>query len=309
MTSPRIIHTQQEALALFQEQPLRHIDVSTGGQVAYRRVGQGPDVLFVHGWPVSGATFRRLLPFLSPHVTCHIVDLIGAGHSRFTAGETPLNLDTHISAVREVVDTLKLDDLAVVGHDSGGLIARHALGLDQRVRSMALFNTEQPCGLNWKVRKYLFLGQLPGFSHTLSMLANNRLLRPMPLLLGDCFHDRTLLEGSFDDLFLKPLKTDSNRRWAAGHLLRNFDTTRIQELAELHTKMQIPVKLVWGEDDTYFPVAQAREMVGDFPSASIEVIPHSKLFVHEEWPEQAAQAILPTLLLSREETHTLNKAS
>ena len=27
-------------------------------------VGSGPDVLFVHGWPVSGATFRLLLPHL-----------------------------------------------------------------------------------------------------------------------------------------------------------------------------------------------------------------------------------------------------
>ena len=46
---------------------------------AYRRVGVGPDVLFVHGWPVSGATFRTLLPHLVDHVTCHVVDLPGAG--------------------------------------------------------------------------------------------------------------------------------------------------------------------------------------------------------------------------------------
>ena len=63
--------------------PDRFLDVGAG-EVAYRRVGTGPDVLFVHGWPVSGATFRTLLPHLADHVTCHVIDLPGAGSSRFT---------------------------------------------------------------------------------------------------------------------------------------------------------------------------------------------------------------------------------
>ena len=45
-------------------------------------------MLFVHGWPVSGATFRTLLPYLVEHVTCHLIDLPGAGSSRFDADTT-----------------------------------------------------------------------------------------------------------------------------------------------------------------------------------------------------------------------------
>ena len=56
--------TMNQATDLFRAEPHRHIDV-VEGRVAYRRVGTGPDVLFVHGWPVSGATFRYLLPYLS----------------------------------------------------------------------------------------------------------------------------------------------------------------------------------------------------------------------------------------------------
>ena len=95
--------------------------------MAYRRVGNGPDVLFVHGWPVSGATFRTLLPQLVDHVTCHVIDLPSAGSSRFDAG-TKLSIHQHIESVRRVVDHLGLDDVALVGHDSGGLISRHAMG-------------------------------------------------------------------------------------------------------------------------------------------------------------------------------------
>ncbi len=46
------------AADLFRSAPHGWLDVGAG-EVAYRRVGTGPDVLFVHGWPVSGATFRR----------------------------------------------------------------------------------------------------------------------------------------------------------------------------------------------------------------------------------------------------------
>lgn len=53
-----------DAADLFRREPARFLDVGTA-DVAYRIVGSGPDVLFVHGWPVSSATFRTLLP-ISP---------------------------------------------------------------------------------------------------------------------------------------------------------------------------------------------------------------------------------------------------
>ena len=116
--------TAEAASDLFRRAPDRFLDVGAG-EVALRSVGHGPDVLFVHGWPVSGATFRTLLPHLADHVTCHVIDLPGAGSSRFTA-DTPLTVEQHIRSVRRVLDLMELDDVAVVGHDSGGMIARHA---------------------------------------------------------------------------------------------------------------------------------------------------------------------------------------
>ncbi len=68
--------TTAEASDLFRAPPPRHVDVGNG-QVAVRSVGSGPDVLLVHGWPASGATFRSLLPLLTPHLRCHVVDLSG----------------------------------------------------------------------------------------------------------------------------------------------------------------------------------------------------------------------------------------
>ncbi|MEM8933946.1 MAG: alpha/beta fold hydrolase, partial [Acidobacteriota bacterium] len=173
----------------FRSSPDRHLDVGAG-QLAYRRFGTGPDVLFVHGWPVSGATYRGLLPHLAPHVTCHVIDLVGAGDSRFDRS-TPIDIEQHITSVRKAVDLLGLARVAAVGQDSGGLIARHALAGDPRLRAMALIDTEQPNGLHWRFKQFLVMAKLPGFMHLLAWAAMQPALRRHPMLLGGCFVDRT----------------------------------------------------------------------------------------------------------------------
>ncbi len=285
--------TQDDALALFRAPPARHIDVGEGA-VAYRRVGQGPDVLFVHGYPVSGATFRRLLPHLVDHVTCHVIDLPGAGDSRFDR-QTRISIEQHFETVRRVVDALGFERFAVVGHDSGGMIARHAVAGDPRLAAVALVDTEQSRGLNWRFRQFLAMAKLPGFAEVLAWAANVPSLRRNKFLLGDCFTDRSLLDGPFAELFLVPLRDDADRRWAADALVKSFRAEHVTGLAEVHARIDVPVQLVWADKDPFFPLAWAQEMVDEFADARLHVVEGAKLFVHEEFDVEVAAAILPTL--------------
>jgi haloalkane dehalogenase len=189
--------TASDAAELFRAEPQTHLDVSAG-DVAYRTVGSGPDVLFVHGWPVGGATFRTLLPYLAEHVTCHLLDLPGAGSSRFTP-DSPLSIDQHIDAVRRAADLLELQRFAVVGHDSGGMIARHALAGDGRLAAMGLIDTEQPHGLSWRFKLFLANRHVPGFGSALGRLAGRSRLRRNGFVLGDAFVDRSLVDREFDE--------------------------------------------------------------------------------------------------------------
>lgn len=285
--------TRADAVDLFRRAPERHIDVGAG-EVAYRRVGAGPDVLFVHGWPVSGATFRGLLPHLADHLTCHVIDLPGAGSSRFDAA-TPLSVDQHIASVRAVVDALGVERLAVVGHDSGGLIARHAVAGDPRLRAMGLIDTEQSQGLNWRFRLFLAGRHLPGFPAVLRWAVGRKRIRRSDFLLGGAFADKALLDGEFDELFLGPLRRSPEHLDAAIRVLRTFRAQHVHELGAVHRRIEVPVQLVWGAGDPFFPLAWAREMVGTFPDARLQVIEGARLFSHEEKPEAVAEALLPVL--------------
>lgn len=285
--------TAAGAADLFRSEPTAYIDVGSG-EVGLRSIGSGPDVLFVHGWPVSGATFRGLLPHLVDHVTCHVIDLPGAGSSRFDA-TTTITVDRHIETVRRVVDQLGLDDIAVVGHDSGGLIARHALAGDPRVRSWGLIDTEQPAGLSWRFRQFLMGARLPGFGAALAWILGKPRLRRSELVLGGAFTDRTLIDGDFDEFFLRPIHTDPRRRDAAVKLIDSFDVRYVSALAELHRHINVPVQLVWGEHDPFFPPSRAKAMADTFADARLAVIPDTRLFCHEERPAEVAAALLPLL--------------
>jgi pimeloyl-ACP methyl ester carboxylesterase len=285
--------TRTDAADMFREEPEAWLD-APGGRVAYRRVGEGPDVLFVHGWPASGATFRALLPELADHVTCHLIDLPGAGSSRFDV--EGVTVDGHIRSVRGVLDQLGLDDVAVVGHDSGGLIARHALVGDPRVRSYGLLDTELPGALSWRFWMFLRAGRLPGFGSALAWATQQPWVVRQPLVLGGAFTDPALLSGEFDEFFLDPLRRDPERRRAAVHLVRSFQAHHVKSLADVHPRIDVPVQLVWGADDPFFPVQRVREAAHTFPDAALEVIPGARLFAHEERPAEVAAALLPTLV-------------
>jgi len=284
--------TAAEASDLFRREPDRYLDVGAG-EAALRTVGTGPHVLFVHGWPVSGATFRRLLPHLVDHVTCHVIDFPSTGSSRFDA-DTPMSIARHVETVRRVVDQLDVDRIAVVGHDSGGMIARHAMAGDPRLVAMGLIDTEQS-DPSWRFRSFLAARHLPGVAVALGWVAGQPRLRRSKLVFGDAFADRSHLDGEFAEFFFDPLHDDQAKRTAAATLMRSFDMSDVTSLPGIHARLDVPVKLVWGDQDPFFPVERARAMVSEFPDASIDVLPGVGLFAHEEAPAEVAAALLPTL--------------
>lgn len=287
--------TANTASDLFRRPPDQWITTGPNTDVAYRRIGVGPDVLFVHGWPASGATYRGLLPHLADHVTCHLLDLPGAGHSRF-GKESDLSITGHADAIRTVVDELELSDVAVVGHDSGGMFARFALAGDERVRAWGLVDTEQPPKAHWRFAAFLKIKYVPNFERVLGWAVNRRRLRRNEFVLGSCFQDRSLLDGEFEEFFLRPLGQDSHRRMGAGMFARNFDLELFGELANLHAKIEVPVHLVWGDDDPFFPLDRTEAMMSGFGGpVELTIIEGGRLFHHEEFPDKVAAALLPTL--------------
>mgnify|MGYP003141836567 FL=1 len=54
-------------------------------------IGQGPDLVLVHGWSMHSGVWSPLLELLSEHFRCHLVDLPGHGQSDWHEGDFDLN--------------------------------------------------------------------------------------------------------------------------------------------------------------------------------------------------------------------------
>jgi len=66
------------ATRFYVDAPVQRVDTGTARLVC-RRYGSGPPLLLVHGFPLSGFTWRKVLPELSARHTCWVPDLPGMG--------------------------------------------------------------------------------------------------------------------------------------------------------------------------------------------------------------------------------------
>jgi pimeloyl-[acyl-carrier protein] methyl ester esterase len=98
-------------------------------------LGQGPDVVMLHGWGLHGGVFSRVAEQLAARFCVHLVDLPGHGAS-------PALARFDADAVAEIVAAHFPLPAHVVGWSLGGLIAQHwAARHPDRVKSLALIAT------------------------------------------------------------------------------------------------------------------------------------------------------------------------
>jgi len=229
------------------------------------------------------------VPKLSTDFTCHVIDLPGTGDTETTPG-TRLAIDLNTAVVLQVIDVLGVDRYAVVGNDSGGLIAREiAAERPEQVSAVVITGSEIPGHASTQIKRLKRLVRLPGVVSVTSFVLRNRWLRRSPLGLSDCFADMTASDGDFAAAMLEPFR-DRRTMDRQLELLRTFDLHHVDGLFDVHPKITAPTLMVWGESDPYFPVAKAREMAPQFGGeVTFEVIPEAKLLVHEEHPARFAE--------------------
>jgi pimeloyl-ACP methyl ester carboxylesterase len=275
----------------FRSVPLAYADVGTA-EIAYRSVGEGPPVLLLHGWPFSSASFRAIVQRLASRFRCILPDTPGLGETRWRE-DTPFGFADQVRTLRAFVDEVGLGHYALVGHDTGGTLAR-LLALSDRERAgrLVVMNTEIPGHRPPWIPLYQRLAALPGSAWTFGRLLRSSAFRRSTLAYGPCFADPRLLDDDFFDCFVAPLV--SSTRCVAGVMryLRGIDWELIDGLAARHRELVQGTLLLWGARDTVFPITHARRMVAQFPAGTRLVeIPAASFLVHEERPDVVAEAV------------------
>lgn len=276
------------ALTEFQTARVHHVNVD-GLPIAYRRIGQGPPLLMIHGWPLSGVTYRAMIQQLRHQFTCYVPDLPGAGDTPWDPRTREVFSD-FTQLLEGFVDALSLSPYALVGHDSGGAMARNlAARHPQRVRALLLTNTETPGHVSMLIRAMQAAARVPGSAVLFRAMLDWGAFRRSRYGFGSCFGNRDLIDSEFRQTLAQDVT-------GAIQVMRRFDLSAAHGLEALHAKITAPTVLVWGEDDPFFSVDRARAMAPQFAGPTeLHVVPRTRLLVHEEAPERVVSHAMPVL--------------
>lgn len=266
----------------------QYVEVGTS-KLAYEKSGTGPNLIFLHGWPLHRATWRNVIASL-PDATCYQLDFPGCGETVTDAGDV-VSMPGHVDATVEFVKALGLDDVVLVGNDSGGLIARMvAARMPSQVTGLILIGTEIPGQHPKLIDQLQLMMKLPGAAAvTRKALASPAIARNKRML-GGCFWDRDLIEGSFRTEVLSPTLAEPASMDRQLEILASYSHQLVDELETAHAAIECPTLCIWGEKDPFFPPALARPMLEQFGGPTrFEVVPEARLLVHEEHPERVAE--------------------
>ena len=113
-----------------------------GVKIAYQQLGEGPDVILVHGLAANRAFWygQYALP-LQKRFRVTLFDLRGHGYSgRPPSGYSAVDMARDLAGL---VEHLQLERCAVVGHSYGGAVAlEYACMCPQKVERLALFDAK-----------------------------------------------------------------------------------------------------------------------------------------------------------------------
>jgi haloalkane dehalogenase len=101
-----------------------------GSRMAYREMGEGEPILFLHGNPTSSYLWRKVMPHVSTVGRCIAPDLIGMGRS--DKPDLGYRFVDHARYLEGFIAALGLNRLTLVLHDWGS-----ALGFDWAMRNEA----------------------------------------------------------------------------------------------------------------------------------------------------------------------------
>ena len=276
--------------------PVRWEDVGDA-EIAYRVMGSGPPLMLVHGYPLNGLTFRRVASALAQHFTCYVLDLPGAGQSRWTK-KTDFNFEAQAQGLKVFVDRMGWNRYSTLSHDTGGTIARRLAIIDAaRTDRIVMIGTEIPRHRPPFIQFFQFRSYLPGANHDFRSSMSSRRFRRSPMGFGGVFADLDHIDGAFFDVLIKPMIDSARERQGQLYRLRGIDWKVVDGLANGHSKITADVLLIWGADDPVFPLAEAKAMLSQFRTTpTLTVVPRGKTFLQEDFPAAVVEASLAFLL-------------
>jgi pimeloyl-ACP methyl ester carboxylesterase len=274
------------------------------GPVDYRDLGPrtagAPVAVFVHGFLVNGTLWDPVAEQLAADgFRCILPDWPLGAHRRPANPDADLSPAAVADAILGLLDALDLQDVVLVGNDTGGGLCQLALrGDTRRVRGLVLTNCDA------------FEQFPPRFFAPLFTLARSRLavwllaqqvrlraVRHSPLGFGPLLNRPR--QASLTRGWIQPLLDSAAIRHDVTRFARGMRHTELIDAATWLGDFEGPVRIVWGTRDRHFTIGLGRRLAAAFRQARLDEVDDATTFVSIDRPGTVASAVRDVLAKSR----------
>ncbi len=236
--------------------------------IKYKDEGNGPVMLFLHGWQDNLHTFDSLIPFLSFKRRIIRLDLPGFGESEMP--KEIWNLDNYIQFVADFIKELDIEVDILIGHSFGGRIV--IKGVAEKIFEVNKIILMSSAGIakshTFRNLVLKILAKIAGLIMYIPLLVfwREKLRKKIYNLIGSGY----LNTGPLKETFLKIIAED---------------------LSENAKNITIPTLLIWGISDAETPITDGKKLSQLIRDAELKVINEAGHFVHQEQPQKVAKLI------------------
>lgn len=254
---------------------IQHITADDGAQIGYRITGNGPRKLILqHGFHSTGRNFDLLLPYLpEDEWTIYRMDLRGGGLS--DKPDTGYSIERFARDLLAVLEQEDLQDVALVGHSTGGAIAQWVASelRGSRLRSMILFGPVPATGVPIPPgAANTFREGLDGYEQSATIWRMGMLKRPEKELMDQLVAD--------------------SETWSKAAYHQMFDAWTQANFPERLSAIDVPTLVVGAQGEPFLPESFLRQAVVDqIKGARWAQVPNASHFMHIEQPAYVAGLI------------------
>jgi pimeloyl-ACP methyl ester carboxylesterase len=254
------------------------------GRIAYAQAGTGPVALFAHGVLLNKHLWRHQLSGLSDIRRCIAVDLLAHGDTEI-APDQDVSVTANAAMLVQFLDALGIDQVDVIGNDSGGGIVQIFAALNpQRVRSVTLTNCDTHD--NWPpdaFRPFMEMAAAGGLNDTLHAMLSDKAIYRSPNALGLAYENPASVSDDDIEIYLGPFVRSEQHVRDLERFLAAFDNRHTVSVESKLRQLQARTLVVWGTDDVYFPIKWAHWLADTIPGAKPPVeLAGARIFFPEE---------------------------
>lgn len=245
-------------------------------------MGQGPDLILLHGWGMHGGVWRGVCVTLAQRFRLHLVDLPGMGHS-------PACVPYTLPHLAQVLAEALPQHAAVCGWSLGGQVAMQlALDFPDRVGRLILVGST-PCFVNTAGWQHGIAAEV--FSEFAAQIAADYhpgMGRFLSLQAFGGESSRSQMRELREQFAARPAPSPQVLQQALLILLET-------DLRERMPHLLLPTLIVHGDRDTLAPVGAAHWMAEQWPQACLNVIPGASHAAFLSHPTAFVEAVMQFL--------------